>query len=38
MIKTMGTSMPALKKERRREKKRMNKIAHVFLQIFPGFK
>jgi hypothetical protein len=35
MIKTMGTSLPAGKKE---EKRGMNKIAHVFLQVFPSFK
>jgi hypothetical protein len=36
MIKTMGTLMPAWKKEEeeKRKEKRMNKIAHVFLQMF----
>jgi hypothetical protein len=38
MIKTMGTSMPAWKKGRKKKEKKMNKIAHVFLQMFSSFK
>ena len=35
IFKTMGTQMPTWKKEKEKE---MNKIAHVFLQLFPSFK